>query len=363
MIRLHLPDNFENNIKIDRIYDGLAQKIYAERGLCQITFTYHGRKKSFDSAATIKKFLMSTDFYDYKFEQIHGFMRDLINLSGQTKISSILNNTSKSEEVKGFCAKYNKSSYQKYYDDMKEYDQLTISDFKTKGTHQLLLQYKKICHIFDYDKLKDSDRHIILNAMKIPVCPYCNMNYTISFMRKDGVRSTADIDHFFLKSKYPEYALCLYNFVPACPVCNQKIKGTKSMTTETHIYPHQEGFEGKSHFQVTNLLELLIRNQTHAKIELDNQESNPRVEQSKLDFELDARYESFSYFAEDLIEKAQIYNETYAEILCESIDGLIDKSNIKNLIFGAKLSEEQYGRLSLGKLKQDILDQLGVFDA
>ena len=115
--------------------------------------------------------------------------------------------------------------------------------------HQELSDYQRICSGFDYGQLKNKDRHEILNRMDIPVCPYCNMNYTTSFGADDGERNTADIDHFYLKSEYPEYALCLFNFVPACPVCNQKIKGTKSMTRETHVYPHQEGFEGKVIFK------------------------------------------------------------------------------------------------------------------
>lgn len=134
--------------------------------------------------------------------------------------------------------------------------------------------YNSICQIFNYKQLKNEYRHRILNEMDVPVCPYCNMNYTIGYKKNGSIKNTADIDHYYIKSEYPEYALCLYNFVPACPVCNQKIKGATGMTVKTHIYPHRDSFEGKSHFQITNLLEYLIQKPTdnlHAKLSLVNE--------------------------------------------------------------------------------------------
>lgn len=363
MIKISFPNNFINNKKIDDIYNYLSYKIYKEQEESHISFTYCGIKRKFDSVAIIKEFLMAKDFYNYKFEQMHGFAYDLINLSGQIRISSIVNCKSKSTAVKEFCKKYNKKDFKEYYDYLLEHDRLTISEFQQKSNLPELQDYQKICKIFEYDKLNSTDRHYILSEMDIPVCPYCNMNYTVNYIYKNSVKSTADIDHFFLKSEYPEYSLCLYNFIPACPVCNQKIKGIRQMTRETHVYPHESGFNSKSHFQVTNLLELLIHLQKHAKIELVNQKSDTRVEQSIADLMLNERYDCFSYIAEELIEKTQIYNEYYIDFLSNGIKDLFKSTNVKNLIFGRNLSEEEYGRLSLGKLKQDILNQLKIFDS
>lgn len=345
--------------KIDRIYNCLSQKIYSEQGEQSLSFTYYGIKKELNSPAAIKEFLMAKDFYKYKFEHANQFLSDLIDLPGQIKISSIISNTSKSESAQKFCKKYSRKNFLKDYNNLLEYADLTISKFRKKAAHlSELHQYQ----IFDYCKLSSEDRNYILSAMDIPVCPYCNINYTINYIHESRAQSTSDIDHFFLKSEYPEYSLCLYNFIPACPVCNQRIKGKKRMTRETHIYPHEDSFNGKSHFQVTNLLELLIQPQKHAKLELVDQTSDIRVEQSITDFRLNDRYKEFAYFAEELIEKAQIYNETYTKFLSEGIKELLEITSAKNLVFGTTLSEQEYGRLSLGKLKQDILDQLGVFD-
>lgn len=357
MIKIYLPDRFINDKNIDHIYDRLSQKIYSDQGERKISFTYCGQKKVLDSAAKIKEFLMAKDFYNYKCAQTCEFLRELIKLPGQIKISSIINNNSSSESVHNFCNKFDRKNFAEDYKNLFDHCDLRIKKFKNSADLFELQQYQ----IFDYTKLQPAERHYILSAMDVPICPYCNMNYTISYAHDVGLKSTADIDHFYLKSEYPEYSLCLYNFIPACPVCNQKFKARKTMTRETHVFPHEDSFKGKSCFHVTNLIDVLLNSQNHAKIELVNQKKDMRVKQSITEFRLNERYEAFSYLAEDLIEKAQIYNETYIKSLSDDIKDLLGSTNVKALIFGANLSEQEYGKISLGKLKQDILNQLGVF--
>lgn len=297
MIKLYLPTDFDKNPVIDDIYEKIANKIY-KNGVSNISFTYKGQKRKFNSKQELESFLLSKNFYDYKFD----------------------------------C--------------------------------------KSQCNIFAYNQLTSKDRHSILNEMNVRVCPYCNMNYTIGYKKNGSIKNTADIDHFYIKSKYPEYALCLYNFVPSCTVCNERIKRTTDMSVDSHIYPHKESFEGKSHFQITNLLEYLIQNPTdnvNAKINLVNKIKDELVEEkvnnSIKDFNLNERYDNFSYFAEDLIEKFKIYSDTYSNMLSNSFEEFITSEQIKYAIFGANLSEEEYGKISLGKLKQDILYQLGIFES
>lgn len=62
-------------------------------------------------------------------------------------------------------------------------------------------------------------------------CAYCECAYTGSYdiHNKEGdaeEKGFFDLDHFFPKGEYPIFALCLYNFVPCCQICNSKrIKG------------------------------------------------------------------------------------------------------------------------------------------
>lgn len=220
--------------------------------------------------------------------------------------------------------------------------------------------------VFSYKKLNGEDRHKILCMMDVPVCPYCNMNYTIDFKHGNRHRSTADLDHFYLKSEFPEYALCLYNFVPACPVCNSKLKGRKGMTRETHIFPHEESFSGKARFEVTNLLDVLIRGDEQAELELVDSRIDERVEESEKIFQLNERYQFFENYAKELLEKAVIYNENYTNELQEDLLKMQGSGapnfNVKQLVFGNFLSEEEYARVSLGKLKMDLLQQFGIYN-
>lgn len=368
MIKLYLPTDFDKNPVIDDIYEKIANKIY-KNGVSNISFTYKGQKRKFNSVQDLKNFLLSKDFYEYKFVYNSNFMQDLLKLSPTVTISGILNKKPKNEEAKKFIKKYNED-FKSYYNGLELYRGLNISKFKKYKSHSYFKDFNLVSKKFAYNQLSSQNRHSILNEMNVPVCPYCNMNYTIGYKKNGSIKNTADIDHFYVKSKYPEYALCLYNFVPACPVCNQKIKGATGMTIETHIYPHRDSFEGKSHFQITNLAEYLNQKSTdnlNAKLNLINiiidKLIEDKVENSIKDFELNERYKYFSHYVEKLIENVQIYNESYNNVLIKSFDDLITEDRIKYAIFGANLSEEEYGKISLGKLKQDILYQLGIFES
>ena len=64
------------------------------------------------------------------------------------------------------------------------------------------------------------------DELKIYTCHYCDMAY-INVYTENGkgvAKSQFDIDHFLPKGKCPPIALSLFNFVPSCPVCNERIK-------------------------------------------------------------------------------------------------------------------------------------------
>lgn len=68
----------------------------------------------------------------------------------------------------------------------------------------------------------------IINVLGITVCPYCNQNHINIVHDKGGkLRFWGDLDHFHDKRTYPQLAVCLYNLIPVCKVCNQ-LKSFKS---------------------------------------------------------------------------------------------------------------------------------------
>lgn len=98
----------------------------------------------------------------------------------------------------------------------------------------------------NYDKIVAKWRDRLLSSLQIKCCPYCNRQYiTFWHDEKDSSHSTADLDHYYQKKKYPLFALSLFNFVPSCQICNSRMKGSDD--TET-LYPYEEGMD-EFHFR------------------------------------------------------------------------------------------------------------------
>lgn len=78
----------------------------------------------------------------------------------------------------------------------------------------------------------------ILQLMDVPVCPYCNRQYT--FTLASG-KSRPQMDHYYPRDLYPYLAVSLYNLVPCCAVCNTA-KGPLDTMKDPILYPYDEGF-------------------------------------------------------------------------------------------------------------------------
>lgn len=68
--------------------------------------------------------------------------------------------------------------------------------------------------------------------MKIYTCHYCDMAYINAYPTGPRKKNNHfDLDHVLDKGNCPILALCFFNFVPVCPVCNGRIKSTKQVGT------------------------------------------------------------------------------------------------------------------------------------
>lgn len=362
MIRLNFSEDFYKYAVIDDIYTRLSQEIWKNYNLEKIYFHYKNRSGIFESKEMVKDFLMSKEFYEYKFDHGSDFMNDLLKLPGQVKIKNIKNDSSSSERVIEFIKKYPREKYRREYERLNSYKKNeTVRNMKDEGKGKCE-KISGLTKIFNYNKLSSESRHALLNEMNISVCPYCNMNYTIGFLNKKGKRSTADIDHFYLKSEFPEYALCLYNFIPSCPVCNRTIKTNNGMEIQTHLYPYEEGLEDYDcYFVIKNLLELKICDEKKVKIKLTNPHSEEKVKNTIKDLKLYARYGEFDGYAKEIFEKAEEYNEIFLDSISENMNDLFENVELKDMIFGPELKEKDYINQSLAKFKHDILHQLMIY--
>lgn len=243
----------------------------------------------------------------------------------------------------------------------------------TKGALDMLAA------IFDYDEMnrplvKGTPRHQLMSAMRISVCPYCNRQYiTIYSEGEKGIRketgrkhnnnpvkkTTADLDHFYIKSQYPYLSLSIYNFIPSCQICNSRFKGTMDFYIHPHVYPYTEEFGDDVKFTM-KLDTCLVddKEKWEDMIELADQSGNEAVKNSISTFMLEQVYQSHMDYVQELRIKSNMYNKDMIDALDEDYGGLLgDKRSILDLIFGQYLDRSQFHRRPLSKLTRDILEE------
>lgn len=88
-------------------------------------------------------------------------------------------------------------------------------------------------------------------------CFYCNDSEITIISRKSPSRNKPkdnkgrmlfDLDHFYLKSRFPFLALSFYNLIPCCGICNSTFRGVKDFTIKSHINPYLDSFDELYHF-------------------------------------------------------------------------------------------------------------------
>ena len=63
-----------------------------------------------------------------------------------------------------------------------------------------------------------------MDELNVHTCFYCDMAYINPYVDAGNTKSQFDLDHAIAKGDCPITALSLHNFVPSCPVCNQRLK-------------------------------------------------------------------------------------------------------------------------------------------
>lgn len=101
-----------------------------------------------------------------------------------------------------------------------------ISDIEECGSNSTEIDVKVCKEIFKYERLNiienDSSENLaywLQRQLGVEVCPYCNRIYTTTLHRKKRIRP--DFDHFYPQSRYPYFAVSLFNLIPSCSMCNR----------------------------------------------------------------------------------------------------------------------------------------------
>ncbi|UDW03778.1 hypothetical protein FHQ13_027355 (plasmid) [Bacillus cereus] len=210
--------------------------------------------------------------------------------------------------------------------------------------------------IFNYNAFSDKSKtkynaYTLTKKLKIISCPYCNRVYTLTIICKtknDGGENTnyvtrPELDHYLPKSKYPILGLSFNNLIPSCSICN-KLKGDKTDHLRLHHHPYFD--ETKLDFHLNGIKYDSDNNSFDINDEWDivlDEKGCDYTKESIETFQLRDIYREHNSIIEDMIEKAQEYNQTFIDSVEHLFSGGKEKFEREELlerIFGVLPSEE-----------------------
>lgn len=196
--------------------------------------------------------------------------------------------------------------------------------------------------------------------LEIRTCPYCNSSYIYKYSGNKECKTTAELDHYYSKIDYPFLAISIFNLIPCCHNCNH----IKSNEDKEILYPFKESASIDMQFRVKDTEEF-INSMTNLKstiesieIELINRASGSK--KIKIDnhievFKLKSRYNNHKSETNDVINKVKMFTperiEEYSNIFS------ISEKEVKEIIFGITLDEDEEKNKILSKFTKDIKKQ------
>ncbi len=369
-----------NKEEIDKIYSNLSpneQKLYLELLGLETNF-----KCNYKNIKAIKSNICTKDIKNL-IDNNHVLCKKSLRMENneivESKRKELKPSPNKFDEMISFLKVYKKDI--KNFNEVKQKLEENKKEFFDLRTKQIIFNesdfFKIISLTFGYSNMDDMHRHSLLTMMGIEVCPYCQRNYITNYKEDKGKKTTADLDHFYLKDKYPYLALSLYNFIPSCQICNRTFKLAKP--SEDILYPYEEGFDDYNvKFSLTEkIVENILDKETPFKVKINYDKSNDRIKNTINIFKLDKVYEeSHNGYLKDMIENIEKYPKTYTKKLAdiffdkpeenetEKFKNYQEKLQILNDNFQEIIKKPYTDKIEKGeplaKLTKDIMEELGI---
>ena len=200
----------------------------------------------------------------------------------------------------------------------------------------------------------------LAQKLKINVCPYCNRNYTFTIKDKNSKSTRPDFDHFYDKGTHPILALSFYNLIPSCILCNSRLKSTAKFSINSHLHPYKDSFNDYAKFRLKIINSKFFYDEKGFDLKLET--SDVKAEKIKEAFALETLYQEHKDIALELIQKAQIYNESYIDELYQKYEGTLFKNreDLFRLISGGYIEDKDINKRPLSKLIKDISEELDL---
>jgi len=163
-----------------------------------------------------------------------------------------------------------------------------------------------------------------------------------------------DLDHFYLKSKYPFLSLSFYNLIPCCGICNSRYRGNLEFHTASHINPYLESFDENyifefDKFEVTRAIQKSNPVINELKLVIKSTSSRPH-DMTARDLSLQDRY----------IHQLSSINSIFKEVVQ---NGNRQWNEIEEIICGYEyyripIDRKKILDINMAKYKMDFVDMI-----
>lgn len=222
---------------------------------------------------------------------------------------------------------------------------------------------------YQEDKIKyNIPRKELIDSLGIDVCPYCNRAfiYTTKSVKNEMV-AQAEIDHFFSKKLFPYLAIAKYNLVPSCSCCNRNGGKFTTDAYDNHLINPYEVDSSSAYLEfrlrvknanVTSLDELA--NGLSLKLIAKQQNMQKNIDS----LNLKGLYQHHTDYAAELyikwlVKATKIYRTSIKSLLRKQGITLTD-NDMKRIIVGNYVMENDFGKRPLSKMMHDIALELGL---
>lgn len=197
-----------------------------------------------------------------------------------------------------------------------------------------------------------------MDDLNIHTCYYCDMAYINPYIVDDDeMKSQFDLDHALAKDDCPLVALSLHNFVPSCPVCNERLKRKNPLSDSLDglklVAPCSEDFDANKqiHFKVNQekvCTSGFMRHKDCYRMKINAH--GVYASYAKL-FRLEERYEYHKGEALRLLDLKRKYPMSNIRQIARLMHKTADE--VKEDIFGLHFSKDNHR--CFDKMKRDIL--------
>ncbi|MBJ8072721.1 hypothetical protein [Bacillus cereus] len=229
------------------------------------------------------------NYADIKYSNLRKKLEKAINESSNQKSKCVL------QFILDRLEKIVIGSVQELIEIQNDYIKMIFQNIKISDLAAFSESHEKLKQIFisTYEDFNGSGIKIDSNGLDIKwngmmylkklnqlVCPYCNASFiltidSLNHLPKGGLKAKADLDHFIPKSKYPMFAISLYNLVPSCIYCNQRFKRDHNTSFESYYSPFDPDIEEQ--FKIRINYEMYPKNAFKKLEELELRECNEEV--------------------------------------------------------------------------------------